>query len=74
MYFSGGFEVRPYCIIPNFSFYVTSFNTSINNKNKALFLSLILDPRIKQEGLEAIGLSRAQVFDIYQRLEVDFTT
>ena len=32
-------------------------------------LALRLDPRIKQEGLEVVGLSRNQAFDIYYRLE-----
>ncbi|PVH69969.1 hypothetical protein DL98DRAFT_541215, partial [Cadophora sp. DSE1049] len=48
-------------------YYPKTGNTS--EKNKSLYLALILDPRIKQEGLEVIGLSRNQAFDIYHRLE-----
>ncbi|KAH7310351.1 hypothetical protein BKA65DRAFT_485028 [Rhexocercosporidium sp. MPI-PUGE-AT-0058] len=42
---------------------------NINENNKSLYLALILDPRIKQEGLEVIGLSRNQAFEIYNRLK-----
>ena len=46
--------------------------TGINQSNKALYLSLILDPRIKKDGLEAIGLTYGQTIDIYNRLVTDY--
>ncbi|KAH7317580.1 hypothetical protein BKA65DRAFT_483062 [Rhexocercosporidium sp. MPI-PUGE-AT-0058] len=42
---------------------------NINENNKSLYLALILDPRIKQEGLEVISLSRNQAFEIYNKLK-----
>jgi hypothetical protein len=45
---------------------------SINNKSKALYLPLILDPRIKREGLASIGLSNGQASDIYNKLYFDY--
>ena len=44
----------------------------ISSNNKALYLSLLLDPRIKREGLEAIGLTRGQATDIYNRLYEEY--
>jgi hypothetical protein len=44
----------------------------LDNKNKALYLSLILDPRIKREGLTSIGLSSGIEADIYNRLQIDY--
>jgi hypothetical protein len=44
----------------------------ISQNNKALYLALILDPRIKREGLEAIGLTRGESIDMYNRLYTDF--
>ena len=41
---------------------------SLNNKSKALYLALILDPRIKREGLTNIGLSTGITLDIFNRL------
>ena len=41
-------------------------------KNKALYLALILDPRIKKEGLEILGLTQGQAIDIYNKLYLDF--
>jgi hypothetical protein len=42
------------------------------NRSKALYLALILDPRIKREGLKAIGLSSGLISDIYDRLYMDY--
>ncbi len=44
----------------------------ISTNNKALYLALLLDPRIKRDGLETIGLTRGQVTDIYNRLYEDY--
>ena len=44
----------------------------LNNKSKALYLALILNPRIKQEGLASIGLSSGMSSDIYNRLKTDY--
>ncbi len=41
-------------------------------RDSVLTLSLILDPRIKKDSLEAIGLSQGQVTDIYNRLVTDY--
>ena len=46
--------------------------TGISKTNKALYLSLILDPRIKREGLTTIGLIDGQASNIYNRLYTDF--
>ncbi|KAH7309951.1 hypothetical protein BKA65DRAFT_485174 [Rhexocercosporidium sp. MPI-PUGE-AT-0058] len=46
----------------------------INLNNKALYLSLILDPRIKKDGLKLISLSRSQSIDIYNRLKEVYNT
>ena len=45
---------------------------SILNESKALYLSLILDPRIRREGLEAIGLTNSQASEIYNRLLTNY--
>jgi hypothetical protein len=34
------------------------------DRNKALYISLLLDPRIKEEGLESLGLNKSQIGDI----------
>ena len=44
----------------------------MDNKSKALYLALILDPRIKRAGLAGIGLAPGMVSDIYNRLETDY--
>ena len=46
--------------------------TNINQDNKALYLSLILNPRIKKNSLEAISLTQGQIINIYNRLYIDF--
>jgi hypothetical protein len=45
---------------------------NLNNKSKALYLALILDPRIKREGLKNIGLTSGLITDIYNRLYTDY--
>ena len=45
---------------------------NLNNKNKALYLALILDPRIKEEGLDNIGLSSGIKSDIHTKLLKDY--
>jgi hypothetical protein len=44
----------------------------LDNKSKALYLALILDPRIKRAGLAGIGLDSGIVSDIYNRLKTDY--
>jgi hypothetical protein len=44
----------------------------LDNKSKALYLALILNPRIKRAGLAGIGLAPEIVSDIYNRLETDY--
>jgi hypothetical protein len=44
----------------------------LENKSKALYLALILDPRIKREGLTRIGLTSGIESDIYNRLKTDY--
>ena len=44
----------------------------MDNKNKALYLAFILDPRIKRAGLAGIGLASGMVSDIYNRLKTDY--
>ena len=44
----------------------------LDNKSKALYLALILNPRIKQEGLSSISLSSGMSSDIYNRLKTDY--
>jgi len=43
-----------------------------NNKSKAFYLALILNPRIKKDGLTNIGLSTGIISDIYNRLKTDY--
>jgi hypothetical protein len=45
---------------------------ALNKRIKALYLSLIFDPRIKIDGLIAIGLTPALVIDIRNILEVEY--
>jgi hypothetical protein len=45
-----------------------------NNRNKTLYISLILDPRIKEEGLYNLDLNKSQVIDIIQMLKEEYTT
>ena len=44
----------------------------MSNRSKALYLALILDPRIKREGLSNIGLGSGLESDIYNRLYTDY--
>jgi hypothetical protein len=48
-------------------------NAGINKKNKAIYMVLLLDPRIKQEGLEGIGISHRQAVDTYNKLYEEYT-
>jgi hypothetical protein len=45
---------------------------SPNSRNKALYISFILDPRIKIESLVNIGLTRSQVIDIEGLLKEEY--
>jgi len=45
---------------------------ALNNKSKALYLALILDPRIKKEGLIGISLSSGIIINIYNRLYTNY--
>jgi hypothetical protein len=44
----------------------------LSNRSKALYLALILDPRIKREGLSNIRLGSGLESDIYNRLYTDY--
>ena len=44
----------------------------LDNKSKSFYLSIIFDPRIKEEGLKAMGLLTGFIFDILARLRIDF--
>jgi hypothetical protein len=44
----------------------------LDNKSKALYLALILNPRIKRIELAGIGLDSSIVSDIYNRLKTDY--
>ena len=44
----------------------------LDNKSKALYLALILNPRIKWEGLTSISLSSRISSDIYNRLRTNY--
>lgn len=46
--------------------------TGIDNKNKALYLALILDPRIKEGGLSQLGLSNGTIIDIKTKLKEEY--
>jgi hypothetical protein len=45
---------------------------ALNNRHKALYLSLILNPRIKSEGLSLIGLTSGLSIDIKNKLEEEY--
>jgi hypothetical protein len=45
---------------------------ALNNRHKALYLSLILDPWIKSEGLSLIGLTSGLSADIKNKLEEEY--
>jgi hypothetical protein len=47
-------------------------NIVINEKNKSIYIALLLDPRIKRDGLESIGIPRTQAIDIYNKLKIDY--
>jgi hypothetical protein len=44
----------------------------LDNRSKALYLALIINPRIKQEGLTSINLSSGISSDIYNRLKTNY--
>ena len=44
----------------------------IRSKNKALYISLILDPRIKTKGLSTLDLSTGQISDIKTILKSEY--
>jgi hypothetical protein len=44
----------------------------LNIKNKALYLLLIFDPRIKIEGLSLIGLTSGLSIDIKNKLKEEY--
>jgi hypothetical protein len=44
----------------------------LNNKNKVLYLALILNPRIKRKGLATIGFNSGIETNIYNRLRIDY--
>ena len=45
---------------------------NLNNKSKALYLALILNPRIKKEGLSNISLFFNIIKNIYNRLYINY--
>ncbi|TVY31248.1 hypothetical protein LOCC1_G008760, partial [Lachnellula occidentalis] len=45
----------------------------INDSNKAIYLALILNPRIKKAGLEGIGFTSRVSSDIETLLKADYT-
>jgi hypothetical protein len=45
---------------------------ALNNRHKALYLSLILDPRIKSEGLSLISLTSGLSIDIKNKLKEEY--
>ena len=45
---------------------------TISLRNKVLYISLILSLKIKQEGLQAIGLTLGQISDIYTSLKTEY--
>ncbi|TVY31259.1 hypothetical protein LOCC1_G008680 [Lachnellula occidentalis] len=45
----------------------------INDSNKAIYLALILDPRIKKAGLEGIRFTSGVSLDIETLLKADYT-
>jgi len=44
----------------------------LNNRSKNFYLSIIFDPRLKEEGLKSMGLSTGFISDIMTRLKTDF--
>jgi hypothetical protein len=42
----------------------------INTKNKAIYIALLLDPRIKRAGLELTGITSGQATDIKTKLDI----
>ena len=45
----------------------------LDNKSKALYLALILDLRIRKEGLYSISLTSDIITNIYNKLQTDYT-
>ena len=45
---------------------------ALENKTKSLYMALVLDPRLKEEGLKSMGLSTGFISDIMARLKTDF--
>ncbi|CZT07964.1 uncharacterized protein RAG0_13219 [Rhynchosporium agropyri] len=46
--------------------------TSITENNKALYISLILDPRIKIDRLSLVGLSNGLISDIKRKFQEEY--
>lgn len=46
----------------------------ISSKNITLYISLLLDPRVKQEGLASLGLSTGHISDIYTLLKAEYNS
>jgi hypothetical protein len=47
-------------------------NTGINTKNKAIYIVLLLDPRIKRAGLELTGITSSRATDIKTKLDIEY--
>ncbi|TVY31254.1 hypothetical protein LOCC1_G008683, partial [Lachnellula occidentalis] len=58
---------------PIFSHAISLSYSIINNSNKAIYLALILDPRIKKAGLEGIRFTSRISSDIKTLLKADYT-
>jgi hypothetical protein len=48
-------------------------NAGINTKNKAIYIVLLLDPRIKRAGLELTEITSSQAIDIKTKLDIEYT-
>jgi hypothetical protein len=48
-------------------------DAGINTKNKAIYIALLLDLRIKRAGLELTGITSSQATDIKTKLNIEYT-
>ncbi|PVH68799.1 hypothetical protein DL98DRAFT_542123 [Cadophora sp. DSE1049] len=76
-----------YYIMPEDKVFINAINSGIamlrkyysktgvlDNKSKSFYLSIIFNPRIKEEGLKAISISTGFILDIIARLRTDFNS
>jgi hypothetical protein len=47
-------------------------NAGLNKNNKAIYIVLLLDLRVKRDGLESTGINHRQAMDIYNKFYIEY--